>query len=135
VSWSEERLAAGQVLSGFAWPTFWPNTSGPRPSPQAPPSDPAAYVEVDLDYPRPAELSDFGGGVRVDGRLVAIVWVEGRAGDELAREIGDELSSRFAGAGAGAVTWLAGGFSGGASRSADGSFYGRRWVVPFVRFS
>lgn len=134
MSWSDERLAAGQILAGFDWPTFWPNTAGPRPAPQAAPADPAAYVEFDFEYQR-TELADFEGGVRVDGSLVAWIWTEARAGDELARDMADDLSSRFAATGPGVVTWLAGGLSGAAARSNDGSFYGRRWVVPFVRFS
>lgn len=132
-----ERQAIANVLDGFTAgvPILWPDTQAEPPAPGADPAAPVSYLVADVEHDQ-AELSDFGGGAEVRGRVVLHVWVERDAGDDLVRQHVDTLQTLFyAGDDMTVPIYFlepqpGAPFIGGEA----GEWYGRRVDVPFVRF-
>lgn len=131
MSYATERAVVGGILASFtAAPVLWPNSTLEPPTPTEPPAEPAAFVNVEIEHGL-AELVDFGGGARVDGRVVLEVWAERRAGDDRIRELVDTLAGLFRAGDTAAVQFLEP-VPGESSVSAG--WYGRALRVPFVRW-
>jgi hypothetical protein len=130
----DERTTVANVLAGFAGvPIFWPDTEGDPPSPGSNPEAPVSYVvtEVEHDF---AELSDFGGGAEIRGRVALWIWVERNAGDDLVRAHVDTLRGLFAAGDAPPFYFFEPSLASSQIGGENEEWYGRRMDVPFVRF-
>ncbi len=102
----EARVALVIKGAGLGVPIGWQNRVFRPPERTANPSNPAAFVTVELDYADDT-LTDFDGGRMRNGSAVVGVWVETGMGAARSRELVDEILAAFQAADVpGAMTYL-----------------------------
>lgn len=132
----DERQIVANVLDAFTSgvPILWPDSTMTPPSPGTNPASPVSYLVAEVEHDA-AELLDFAGGSRINGRVVISPWAEKEAGDNLVRQHIDTLCTLFAAGDEGGMYFfppvVGSPLIGGENRE----WYGREVHIPFMRLT